>query len=96
LQSIAGFASLHVAITVLVGLMLQYTTPWRWLKIAFWINVCLTGVSTIYFGWHYIADDVAGVAIGLVAFYVGAWASGQTLTRDRLPVVERQEEVTPV
>jgi hypothetical protein len=96
LQSIAGFASLHVAITVLVGLMLQYTTPWRWLKIAFWVNVCLTGVSTLYFGWHYIADDVAGVAIGLVAFYVGAWASGQTLTRERLPVLAREEEVTPV
>ena len=44
----------------------------RWLKIVFWVNACLTAVATLYFGWHYVADDVAGVAIALVSFYVGA------------------------
>ncbi len=34
-------------------------------------------VATLYFGWHYIADDVAGVMIALVSFYVGGLASGQ-------------------
>ena len=71
LQSIAGFASLHVAITLLVALMIQYTTTMRWLKIVFWVNVCLTAVATLYFGWHYVFDDIAGVAIALVSFYVG-------------------------
>jgi len=95
LQSIAGFASLHVAITLLMALMIQYTTTIRWLKIVFWVNACLTGVATLYFGWHYVADDVAGVAIALVAFYVGAWASHQSFTRHREPVAERvPEEVT--
>jgi hypothetical protein len=96
LQSIAGFASLHVAITLLVALMIQYTTTMRWLKIVFWVNACLTAVATLYFGWHYVADDVAGVAIALVSFYVGAWASHQSFTRHREPVEDRREEVTTV
>ena len=42
------------------------------------------------------ADDVAGVAIALVSFYVGAWASHQSFVRHREPVEERAEEVTSV
>jgi PAP2 superfamily len=95
LQSIAGFASLHVAITLLVALMIQYTTTLRWLKIAFWVNTSITAVATLYFGWHYVADDIAGVAIALVAFYVGGWASGQSFARHRT-AEERSREVTPV
>ena len=61
MQSVAGFASLHVAITLLVALMVQYTLRNRILKIVFWANFALTVVATLYFGWHYIADDVAGI-----------------------------------
>ena len=83
-QSIAGFASLHVAITLLVAMMIQYTVRNRALRIVFWVNFGLTVVATIYFGWHYIADDVAGVAIALIAFYVGGIASGQQFERHGL------------
>ena len=34
-------------------------------------------IATLYFGWHYIADDIAGVMIAFVSFYVGGIASGQ-------------------
>jgi hypothetical protein len=95
LSGVAGFASLHVAITLLVALMIQYTTTMRWLKIAFWINTSITAVATLYFGWHYVADDIAGVAIALFSFYVGGWASGQSFARHRA-VEERREEVTTV
>jgi hypothetical protein len=95
LQSVAGFASLHCAITLLVAMMIQYTVRNRVLKIVFWVNFCLTCVATIYFGWHYVADDVAGVAIALFSFYVGGWASGQSFTRQRAAVAEL-EEVTIV
>jgi len=76
-QSVAGFASLHVAITLLVALMVQYTVRARWLKVLFWVNFACTAVATLYFGWHYISDDIAGVMIAFVSFYVGAVASGQ-------------------
>jgi hypothetical protein len=84
LSGVAGFASLHIAITLLVALMIQYTTTIRWLKVVFWANTSLTAVATVYFGWHYVADDVAGVAIALVSFYVGGWASGQSFSRHRV------------
>ncbi len=70
-QSVAGFASLHVAITLLVALMVQYTVAIRWLKIVFWVNFGVTVVATLYFGWHYIADDIAGVMIAFVSFTSG-------------------------
>jgi membrane-associated phospholipid phosphatase len=95
LSGVAGFASLHVAITMLVALMIQYTTTMRWLKIVFWVNASITAVATLYFGWHYVADDIAGVAIALVSFHVGAWASGQSLAREPA-AAPRREEVTTV
>ena len=73
-QSVAGFASLHCGITMLVALMVQFTINIRWLKIAVWVNFGITAVATLYFGWHYIADDVAGILIALVSFYVGGLA----------------------
>jgi hypothetical protein len=83
-QSVAGFASLHCAITLLVALMVQYTVRSRALRIVFWVNFAVTVVATIYFGWHYIADDIAGIMIALVAFYVGGIASGQKFERHGL------------
>jgi PAP2 superfamily len=83
-QSVAGFASLHCAITMLVALMVQYTLHNRILAWVFWVNFGLTVIATVYFGWHYIADDVAGVMIALVAFYVGGIASGQKFERGGL------------
>lgn len=94
LSGVAGFASLHIAITLLVALMIQYTTTMKWLKIVFWVNSSVTAVATLYFGWHYVADDIAGVAIALFSFYVGGWASGQSFTRRRAEVVERAKVTT--
>jgi len=83
-QSVAGFASLHCAITLLLALIVQYTVRNRLARWACWVNFALTVVATIYFGWHYIADDVAGVVIAIVAFYVGGIASGQKFERGGL------------
>jgi hypothetical protein len=80
-QSVAGFASLHCGITMLVALMVQYTIRITWLRIAVWVNFGVTAVATLYFGWHYIADDVAGILIALVSFYIGGIASGQVFER---------------
>jgi hypothetical protein len=96
-QSVAGFASLHTAITLLVALLVQYTLRSKVLKIVFWVNFGVTVVATLYFGWHYVADDLAGIMIALVAFYVGGLATGQkfdhgglashpTTTTSKIPV----------
>jgi hypothetical protein len=83
-QSVAGFASLHCAITLLVALMIQATVRSQWLKVVFWVNFAVTVVATIYFGWHYIADDVAGVMIAFISFYIGGIASGQKFDKRSL------------
>jgi len=80
-NSVAGFASLHCAITLLVALMVQYTIRNKIIKIVVWVNFGLTVVATLYFGWHYVADDIAGIAIAIVSFYIGAIASGQKFER---------------
>ncbi|MGL5823265.1 MAG: phosphatase PAP2 family protein [Nocardioides sp.] len=77
IQSVAGFASLHCAITLLFALMAHYTVRNVWLRRVAWINFGLTIVATLYFGWHYVADDLAGVVIAVAAFRIGAWASGE-------------------
>jgi PAP2 superfamily len=94
LQSVAGFASLHCAITLLVAMMIQYTVRNRLLKLVFWVNFCLTCVATLYLGWHYVVDDIAGIAIALVAFYVGGWASNQSFARYRSSDAPTRERVT--
>ncbi len=99
-QTVAGFASLHTGIGLLWALMVQFTVRNRIIRIAFWVNFALILVATIYFGWHYIADDIAGIVIALVSFYLGGLASGQkfdhhglsshpTTTTSKVPVENR-------
>jgi membrane-associated phospholipid phosphatase len=80
-QSVAGFASLHVAITVSLALVAQYTLRTRIFRIALWVYVVLVAISTTYFGWHYIADDIAGLLIALVSVYLAALGTGQKFDR---------------
>lgn len=80
-QSVAGFASLHVAITMCVALVGHYTLRTRALRIGLWSFAGVTLISTTYFGWHYIADDIAGLAIALIAVYLAALGTGQKFDR---------------
>ncbi len=83
-QSVAGFASLHVAITLVAALVAHYTVRHAWIRYSMWVFFALTVLSTIYFGWHYIADDVAGALIAIVSVYVGGLATGQKFDRHGL------------
>src|SRR4051812_44218686 len=77
IQSVAGFASLHVGIVLTLALVTHYTVRHSWIRISMWVYFGLTVISTLYFGWHYIADDVAGVGIAIVSVWLGALATGQ-------------------
>ena len=80
-QSVAGFASLHVAITLMMALVAHYTVRSVVIRTVLWTDLVLTTLSTTYFGWHYIADDFAGALIALIAVYVGGLATGQKFDR---------------
>lgn len=89
-QSIAAFASLHVSVTLTAALVAWMLRSNKWLCRALWVYFSLTTIATIYLGWHYVSDDVAGVAIALVAVAVGALATGHHPWR-RVPVGEEAQ-----
>lgn len=98
-QSVCGFASLHCAITLLVALMVTATVPWKPIKILAWVNFGLTVFATLYFGWHYISDDIAGCMIALVSYYLGGLVAGQKFQRKGIArsvaePAEKPEETT--
>lgn len=79
IQSIAGFASLHVSVVFTAALITHLTVRNQWIRWAMWAYLPVTVVATLYFGWHFIADDIAGLAIGWVAVWLGAWVTGHEL-----------------
>ena len=81
LQSTAGFASLHVAIVLCAALITHYTIRHASIRWGMWVFFVLTVMATLYFGWHYIADDVAGALIAIVSVWLGGLATGQKFER---------------
>jgi PAP2 superfamily protein len=67
---ISAFASLHCALTFLVFLMARY---YGLRKISWLVGLFLLGtlLATVYLGWHFAVDDVAGLAIAWVAVQLG-------------------------
>lgn len=83
IHGIAGFASLHVSVTFTAALFMHYTGQRLLMRVCAWTFFGLTMVATLYFGWHYIPDDIAGMAIGWASVAIGAWATGNTRRRRR-------------
>ena len=76
LQTIAAFPSLHVGIMVTICLIVQYVGLARWIKITAWVFLGLTILATLYLGWHYFVDVIAGAAVGSVTVWAAALATG--------------------
>lgn len=83
---------------------MQYTIRSTVAKWVVWVNFGLTVVATLYFGWHYVADDLGGIVIAMVSFYVGGIASGQefdprslrshpTTTTSAVPISARLDRI---
>lgn len=77
LHGIAGFASLHVSVVATALLFAVRAGLPVLIRAATLVYLILTTLATVYFGWHYLLDDVAGLAIGWAAVVIGAWATGQ-------------------
>jgi membrane-associated phospholipid phosphatase len=48
----------------------------RRLRIALWTWLAVTTVGTVYLGWHYFLDDIAGVAMGAAALGLARLLTG--------------------
>lgn len=76
LQTIAAFPSLHVGIMVTICLIVEYVGLARWLRVVSWVFLGLTILATLYLGWHYFVDVLAGAAVGSVTVWAAALATG--------------------
>lgn len=77
LHGIGAFASLHVAIVFTGALVAHRMGLAPLLRWAMWVFFGLTAVATVYFGWHYLLDDVAGLGIGWFSVWLAGVATGQ-------------------
>lgn len=75
-HGIAAFASLHVSIVFTAALVAQLARLPRVVRWAMWLFVVLTALATVYFGWHYVLDVAAELAVGALAVWLAALAVG--------------------
>jgi membrane-associated phospholipid phosphatase len=75
MQGIAAFVSLHVSIVFTAALIAHRTGASRLVRIAMWTYLLLTAVATVYFGWHYLLDVPAGLAVGATSVCLAARAT---------------------
>ncbi|NYD41143.1 phosphatase PAP2 family protein [Nocardioides panaciterrulae] len=69
---ISAFASLHVGVTTTILLMFRYYGMRRSTR-AMTVFLIGTIVATIYLGWHFAVDDIAGLFIGWLSVRLGRW-----------------------
>lgn len=81
IHGVAAFASLHCSVTFTMALFAHKTVRSALLRWAAWLFFGLTFVATLYFGWHYLVDSLAGVVIGWMCVLIGAWATGNLKAR---------------
>lgn len=80
-QTIAAFASLHVAVMVTICLVAEAMRLPAIVRIAAWTFLALTMVATLYLGWHFFVDVIAGVGVGVAAVVLAGRATGNPLRR---------------
>jgi membrane-associated phospholipid phosphatase len=72
-QHIAAFVSLHVSMIFTAVVVAYLLGLGRRVRITLLTVLALSVIATVYLGWHYVIDDVAGVGLALVAVWL-AWA----------------------
>ena len=96
IAGIAGFASLHCSI-VFTAALIAHRVKLSWIiRWSMWAFLLLTVIATAYFGWHYLMDDVAGLAIGWLSVVIAERVTRNTAPEPGEPslrVADRQPRV---
>jgi len=67
----AAFPSAHVAGSMVAMLAARRYKPWLfWLCLPFFASMC---VATVFGRYHYMADVLAGIAVGAIGWATGQW-----------------------
>jgi hypothetical protein len=83
-QAIAAFASLHISMSFSAAVAAHLLGLGQRLKIALWTWFGVTMLGTIYLGWHYVADNVAGIVMGTMALVLAGLLTGIDLPAARM------------
>jgi hypothetical protein len=75
-QTIAAFPSLHVGMMVSVCAFVTLAGMARWIRVSAWVFLVITVIGTLYLGWHFFVDALAGGALGVAAVWIAAMATG--------------------
>ena len=75
-HGIAAFASLHTSIVFTAALVAHLTRLPKVAQWIMWVYLLLTTLATVYFGWHYVLDVFAGLALGAVSVWLASKAVG--------------------
>ncbi|HXX70865.1 MAG TPA: phosphatase PAP2 family protein [Candidatus Acidoferrum sp.] len=71
----AAFPSAHVAGSAVALVASWHYRRWLfWITLPFFVSMC---VATVYGRYHYVADVLAGLAVGVLGFMTGEWLLGQ-------------------
>jgi len=85
--SISAFASLHVGLTCMITLLAAYYRK-RVLTVVLAVYLVLVAVSTLYFGWHFFSDVIAGVVLAALSV-----ALGHLTVYPRSPLAHRRRPI---
>ena len=75
-QAIAAFASVHISMIFTAAVAAHLLRLGRRLRIGLWVLLALTAVATVYLGWHYVVDDLAGMVLALGALVIAGALTG--------------------
>jgi hypothetical protein len=75
-QAIAAFASLHISMSFTAAVAAHLLGLGRRVRIGLWVWFAVTMTGTIYLGWHYVVDNIAGVILGAIALVLAGLLSG--------------------
>jgi len=90
-QNIAAFASLHVAIATTACIVAHRAGFHRSIVLALRAFLVVTMIATVYFGWHYVSDVIAGVLVGMV----GAWVAERFAASDEESPIDKAVSAVP-
>jgi hypothetical protein len=85
-QSIGAFASLHFSLYFTAAVAAHLLGYPRAVRAAIWAGLALTATATVYFGWHYVLDDVGAILIGVLSLVLARVLTGLEPRKARAPL----------
>src|SRR5699024_12304640 len=79
--------------TFAIALFAHKTSSNAILRWGAWIFFGATFIATVYFGWHYVVDSIAGVFIGWMCVAIGQRVTKAQPLRNRSTVLDPMEVV---